>query len=80
MNTNKSTNTPSEVKESLATNDSTKEPQEESFFGSWQSALLLSALGFIRAAMKGFEDPFGLLFFFLGIAWLLLALASGNKK
>jgi hypothetical protein len=54
--------------------------EDSGFFGSWKSALLLSAFGFIRAAMKGFDDIFGILFFILGIAWLIIALVGNNKK
>lgn len=46
------------------------------FFGSWKAALLMSVLGFARAATRGFEEPMGLIFFGLGIAWLLIALTS----
>ncbi|MDX1351114.1 MAG: hypothetical protein R3279_12730 [Putridiphycobacter sp.] len=48
--------------------------------GSWQGALLMSVFGFIRAAIKGFEDTFGILFFALGILWLLLALVIGSSR
>lgn len=58
-----------------------EEKKETSFFGSWKGALLMSALGFIRFAMKmgsGETDILGLLFLILGIGWLLFAL-FGNK-
>ena len=80
MNTNETANNPSEIKETLKSNESTKEQQEEGFFGSWKSALLLAIIGFIRAAMTGFEDFSGVLFFLLGIGWLLLALFSSTKQ
>lgn len=52
-------------------------PKKKSgFFGSWKAALLMSVLGFARAAMRGFQEPMGLIFFGLGIAWLLIALTS----
>lgn len=65
--------------ESKSNEESTKN-EDSGFFGSWKSALLLSAFGFIRAALKGFDDIFGIIFFLLGIAWLIIALVGNNKK
>ena len=42
--------------------------------GSWQMALLLSICGFAKAALREFEDTFGIIAFILGIIWLILAL------
>ncbi|MFP2997828.1 hypothetical protein ABN763_18085 [Spongiivirga sp. MCCC 1A20706] len=46
------------------------------FFGSWKGALVMALLGFIRAGLRGFDDPFGLIFLLLGMIWLITALAS----
>ncbi len=46
------------------------------FFGSWKGALVMALLGFIRAGLRGFADPFGLIFLILGFAWLIAALVS----
>lgn len=59
-----------------------EEKKEKSFFGSWKGALVMSALGFIRFAMKmgsGETDFIGIMFLVLGIGWLLFAL-FGNKE
>lgn len=54
--------------------------QKKGFFGSWKAALLMSILGFARAAIRGFEDPMGIIFLCLGIVWLLTALFDNNRK
>ncbi|HEX2937049.1 MAG TPA: hypothetical protein VHO72_16970 [Bacteroidales bacterium] len=59
-----------------------EEKKEKSFFGSWKGALVLSALGFIRFALKmgsGETDFLGIMFLVLGIGWLLFAI-FGNKE
>jgi hypothetical protein len=74
---------PSESKriEKFATINNEKEKSAEtSFWGSWKSALLMAVLGFVRAALKGFDDPFGIIFFILGIGWLFFAILGNNKK
>ncbi|MCH2034536.1 MAG: hypothetical protein MK202_13580 [Tenacibaculum sp.] len=48
--------------------------KKKGFFNSWKSAILMSVLGFARAGLKGFEDPLGIVFLFLGIAWLVIAI------
>ncbi|WP_394749779.1 hypothetical protein [Spongiimicrobium salis] len=53
---------------------------KKGFFGSWKAALLMSILGFARAAMRGFTEPMGLIFLALGIGWLLLAAFGSNKQ
>ncbi|WP_054850785.1 hypothetical protein [Olleya sp. ITB9] len=50
--------------------------EKKGFFGSWKGPVIMSILGFIRAAIRGFEDPFGLVFLVLGISWLVIALTS----
>jgi hypothetical protein len=65
--------------ESKSNEESTKN-KDSGFFGSWKSALLLSAFSFIRTALKGFDDIFGIIFFLLGIGWLIIALVGNNKK
>ena len=52
--------------------DKTETIEKPGFFGSWKGALVMSVLGFARSAMRGFEDPFGLVFLVLGIAWLVV--------
>jgi hypothetical protein len=63
----------------LLSNEDTSTEKDSGFFGSWKSALLLSAFGFIRAAMHGFHDLFGILFLILGIGWLVIALVGNDK-
>ena len=48
--------------------------------GSWKGALLMAAFGFLRAAMKGLDDPFGIIFLVLGIGWLVIAGFSESSK
>jgi len=52
--------------------DQNETAEKPGFFGSWKGALLMSFFGFARAAMRGFEDPFGLVFLALGIGWLVI--------
>ena len=52
--------------------DDIKAAEKPGFFGSWKGALVMSFLGFARSAMRGFEDPFGLVFLALGIGWLVV--------
>ncbi len=51
--------------------------KSKGFFGSWKGALVMSLLGFLRAATRGFEG-FGLVFMLLGIVWLIVALVGDN--
>lgn len=53
---------------------------DSGFFGSWKSALLLSILGFVKAALRGFQDIFGIIFLLIGIIWLIVALSAKNKS
>lgn len=48
--------------------------KKKGFFGSWKGALVLALLGFVRAFVKGFDDPFGWVFLLLGILWLIVAM------
>ncbi|NER19043.1 hypothetical protein [Spongiivirga citrea] len=57
-------------------NELKSEANKGGFFGSWKGALVMSLLGFIRAGLAGFSDPFGLIFLILGVAWLVAALVS----
>lgn len=54
--------------------------EETGFFGSWKGALLLTVFGFIRAAIKGSDDIFGIIFFILGIGWLIIAIVGYYNK
>ena len=54
--------------------------EKKGFFGSWKAALLMSILGFARAAIRGFNEPMGLIFLALGIGWLLLAVFGNTDK
>ncbi len=49
------------------------------FWGSWMGALLFAVFGFIRAALKGLDDPFGIIFLSLGIVWLAVAVFMPKK-
>lgn len=53
--------------------------EKKGFFGSWKGALVMSLLGFLRAGLRGFDDPFSLVFLCLGIGWLVMALFSNDK-
>ncbi len=55
----------------------TKKKKSKGFFGSWKGALVMSLLGFVRAASRGFEG-FGVVFMVLGIAWLVVALIGND--
>jgi hypothetical protein len=46
------------------------------FFNTWKSAALMSVFGFLRAGMKGFDDPFGVVFLILGIGWFVFAVLN----
>tara|TARA_R110002051_G_scaffold324618_1_gene422723 strand:+ start:3533 stop:3886 length:354 start_codon:yes stop_codon:yes gene_type:complete len=59
--------------------ESTKETNT-GFFGSWKSALLLCAFGFIKAVSKGFDSKSGIIFLAIGIGWLVIALVRNEKK
>lgn len=48
--------------------------------GSWKGAIVMAVFGFIRAAMKGLDDPLGIIFLVLGIGWLIIAGFSENNK
>ncbi len=50
------------------------EKNKKGFINSWKGALLFSLFGFVRAAIKGPEDPMGLVFILLGVGWLLITL------
>lgn len=68
-----------EFKRLEAVYEKIQNPQKsKGFWGSWKSALVLSVLGFFRAAMNGFESGFGILFLVLGLGWLIIAI-SMNK-
>jgi hypothetical protein len=41
--------------------------------------IILAIGGFVKTAMRGFDDFFGFLFFFIGIAWLIVVIAGGHK-
>jgi hypothetical protein len=41
--------------------------------------VILAIGGFVKAAMRGFDDLFGFLFFFIGIAWLIVVIAGGHR-
>lgn len=41
--------------------------------------IILAIGGFVKTAMRGFDDLFGFLFFFIGIAWLIVVIAGGHK-
>jgi hypothetical protein len=58
--------------------DEIKTTEKPGFFGSWKGALVMSFLGFARFAMRGLEDPFGLVFLALGIGWLVVVFTQ-NK-
>ena len=53
--------------------------KQPGFFGSWKSALLMSLLGFLRAGLKGMDDPMGIIFLLLGLSWLLLVFMRSDN-
>ena len=57
-----------------------KEEKKEKKGRSKIFPIILAIGGFLRAAMKGFEDPFGIIFLILGIGWLIVVLTSEQKK
>ncbi|MEL0652255.1 hypothetical protein V6246_12550 [Algibacter sp. TI.3.09] len=56
--------------------DKTEAIEKPGFFGSWKGALVMSILGFARFAMRGLDDPFGVVFLALGLGWLVIVLTS----
>jgi len=56
-----------------------EEVSKGGFWKSWITAILFSILGFVRAGLTGFDDPFGIIFLILGIVWLLLAIFTTKK-
>ncbi|GAL63123.1 hypothetical protein [Algibacter lectus] len=60
--------------------DKTEAIEKPGFFGSWKGALVMSILGFARFAMRGLDDPFGVVFLALGLGWLVIVLTSRKSN
>lgn len=48
--------------------------EKKGFFGSWLSGVIMAILGFVRAGIRGLEDPMGIVFLCLGFMWILTIL------